>query len=110
MRSVTGVVAMSVVALGLAWAALRGFASVPGRRVLLAQVLGVLLALDTLTRMVSYVFKDAVVIDGKPVSSDIRKVADGFGGHYLLWGLAVAATAVGMLAAAAWWTWRRPRR
>ncbi len=104
-RSVTGIVAMSLVAAFLAWATWRGLA--PTRRVLLAQVLGVLLGLDTLTRMVHYVFTESVVVDGKRSASDIRKVADGLGGSYVLWGLAITALAIGMLAAAIWWAWRR---
>lgn len=55
-RSTAGLLAMSLVALALGWAASRGFADKPERRLILAQVLGVMLAIDTLTRMVSYVF------------------------------------------------------
>ena len=107
-RSAAGLVAMPVVAALLGWAAWRGFAEHPERRVLLVQVLGVMLAIDTLTRMVSYVFEDSVVVDGVRSPSDIHNVAEGFGGHYLLWGLAVTAVAVGLLALGVWWAWGRP--
>ena len=109
-RSPAGLVAMPLVAMVLGWAAWRGFSEDPSRRVVLVQVLGVVLALDTLTRMVSYVFKDAVVVDGKTSPSDIQMVADNLGGHYVLWGIAVTVFAVGLLALASWWAWRRPER
>lgn len=108
-RSVTGLVAMPIVAALLGYAAWRSwFGEAPERRVVLVQVLGVILALDTLTRMVSYVFMDKVEIDGKVSGSDISHVADNLGGHYVLWGMLVTAVAVGLLGGALWWAWRRP--
>ncbi|MGE5181726.1 MAG: M50 family metallopeptidase [Acidobacteriota bacterium] len=104
-RSATGLVAMPMVAVALAYAAVR---EPPERRVIIAQVLAVVLAIDTLTRMVGYVFEDTVDIAGKKVPSDIATVADGFGGPQLVWGCAVTAVAVGLLAVALWWAWRRP--
>jgi hypothetical protein len=105
-RTVTGVIAMPIVALALAFVAWRGFA--PHHRVIVAQVLGVVLATDTLTRMTSYVFESEVEIGGKKTPSDIQMVADNLGGHYVLWGMLVTAVALGLLAAALWWAWRRP--
>ena len=107
-RSTAGLVAMPIVALLLGWAATLGFREKPERRVILMQVLAVVLAFDTLTGMVWYVFQDKVKIDGKIRSSDIHNVADNLGGHYVLWGIAVTLVALGMLAAAVWWAWRRP--
>lgn len=108
-RSITGLVAMPIVAALLGYAAWRSwFGEAPERRVVLVQVLGVILALDTLTRMVSYVFVAEVEVDGKVSGSDISHVADNLGGHYVLWGMAVTAIAVGLLAGALWWAWRRP--
>ena len=108
-RSATGIIAMPIVAALLAWASWRGwFDESPERRVILAQVLGVVLGLDTLTRMVGYVFTAKVEIDGKTVTSDIGNVADNFGGSYIVWGMLVTAVAVGLLAGALWWAWRRP--
>jgi hypothetical protein len=108
-RSATGVIAMPVVAVVLAWAAW-GFKSNPEHRVVVAQVLAVVFAFDTLTRMVSYVFMSEVEVDGEVRHSDIQNVADNLGGHYMLWGAAVTAIAVGMLALGLWRAWRRPGR
>lgn len=107
-RSAAGVIAMPIVAVALGWSAWRGFAENPQRRVVLAQVLGVLLALDTLTRMISYAFTTSVNVDGKPLASDITIIADNAGGSYIMWGMLITAIAVGLLATASWWAWRRP--
>ena len=109
-RSVTGFIAMPIVAIALAWTAWRGFAEHPERRVIAVQILGVVLALDTLTRMVGYVFEKEVTVDGKVSRSDIATVADGLGGSYILWGMLITAIAVGLLSLALWWAWRRPER
>jgi peptidase M50B-like protein len=110
-RSTTGVIAMPVVAALLGYAAWRGwFGEAPERRVILAQVLGVVLALDTLTRMISYVFTGKVEVGGKLRASDISNVADNLGGHYVLWGIVVTVIAVALLGGALWWAWRRPAK
>jgi hypothetical protein len=109
-RSPAGLIAMPLVAALLAWAAWRGFAENPERRVILVQVLGVMLAVDTLTRMVSYVFEKSVEVDGQQRTSDIGNVADNLGGHYYLWGMLVTAIAVGLLALGMWWAWGRPAK
>lgn len=109
-RSAAGVIAMPIVAVALGWSAWRGFAENPQRRVVLAQILGVLLALDTLTRMVSYAFTTSVNVDGKPSASDITIITDNAGGSYILWGMLITAIALGLLALASWWAWRRPER
>jgi hypothetical protein len=106
-RSATGFVAMPVVAVALAWAAWK---VAPEHRVVVAQILGVVLALDTLTRMVGYVFEKEVTVDGKVSHSDIYTVADNLGGSYILWGMLITAIAVGLLSAALWWAWRRPSK
>ena len=102
-RSAAGLIAMPIVAAGLIYAALR---AAPEHRVIVAQVLAVVLAFDTLTRMVSYVFKDEVVIDGKKMPSDITSVAHNFGGPVFLWGCAITAIAVALLWAGLWGAWR----
>jgi hypothetical protein len=45
-----------------------------------------------------------------PAFSDISNVADHLGGHYVLWGLAITAFALGLLALGLWWAWGRPER
>lgn len=105
-RSVTGLIAMPLCALLLGWAALRGFAKHPERRVLLAQIFGVVLALDTLTRMLSYVFTAQVEVGGEKRPSDIAMLAENAGGHYLLWGVLFAGFACGLLALGLVRAWR----
>lgn len=112
-RSAVGVIALPVVAAGLGYVAWRE----ADWCVFVVQVLGVLLGLDTVTRMVGYVFESSVEVDGVKLPSDIANVATGLGGHWLLWGAAVTVVAVGLIAAALWWAWRpvrarsaRPRR
>ncbi len=107
-RSTAGLVAMPLVAVALAYAAFFAFRESPGRRVIVAQVLAVVLALDTAFGMTWYVFQSQVEIDGKQMASDITSVADGFGGPVFLWGVIVTAVALGLLALALWWAWRRP--
>ncbi len=107
-RSPTGVIAMPVVAVALGWAAW-ALADEPEVRVVIAQTLGVVFALDTLTRMVAYVFMSEVEVDGVVRRSDIQGVADNLGGPYVLWGVAVTAVAVGPLALGLWWAWRPGR-
>ena len=106
-RSPAGLVAMPIVALALA-AAAWGWRAHPERRVILAQVLGVILALDTATRMVSYVFTAKVEVDGQVDASDIANVAENLGGNYIFWGIGVTAVALGMLALGLWRAWSRP--
>jgi hypothetical protein len=107
-RSTAGLIAMPIVAAALAYTAFFAFRETPGRRVIVAQVLAVVLALDTAFGMTWYVFQTKVEIDGKPMSSDITTVADGFGGPVFLWGVIVTVVALGLLALALWWAWRRP--
>jgi hypothetical protein len=102
-RSTVGLVAMPMVAGLLGWAA----AWAPPRRVLLAQFLGVVLALDTLTRL-DYVFTKKVTVGGKDRLSDVAAFAQSAGGHYLLWGILFAVTACGLLALGLWRAWSRP--
>jgi hypothetical protein len=103
-RSAAGIIAMPLVAALLGWAAWRGFAGNPGRRVLLVQVLSVILGVDTLTRMVAYSFMDATSAGQR---SDVSAIADNLGGHHLVWGLVITTLGLGMLALGLWRAWRR---
>jgi hypothetical protein len=104
-RSMAGIIAMPLVAALLGWAAWRGFAETPTRRVLLVQMLSVILGFDTVTRMVAYSFMDKTSAGQR---SDAAAIADNLGGHHLLWGLAITTIALGMLALGLWRAWRRP--
>lgn len=104
-RSPAGFVAVPMAALLLGWAAWRWS---DRRRVFLAQLVAVTLALDTLGRMVSYAFTSVVVVDGREGVSDVARVAQALGGPAFLWGLAVVVVALAMLAVGAWLSWRRP--
>ena len=105
-RSGVGIVTMSGLAVVFGYVALFAFKEKPERRVWFAQLLAVILAIDTLTRMVSYAFMGKTS-DGK--TSDTAHIAENLGGHHLLWGLVITVLAVGMLAFGVWWAWR-PRR
>lgn len=103
-RSSTGILAMSAVALALGWATWFGFRARPEYRVLLAQFLAVILGVDTLTRMVSYAFMGSL---STGETSDVGHIAENLGGHYKLWGVAITAIALAMLAFGVWMAWRR---
>ena len=104
-RTPTGIIAMSVVALALGWAAWKLDADY---RVIVSQVLGVVLALDTVTRMVSYAFMKEVTLEGKTTPSDVGIIALNLGGSHIGYGLAITVIALGLLALGLWWAWRRP--
>ncbi len=107
-RSVTGVVVVPALALLLGWAGWRGFRESPERRVIVAQVLAVIAAIDTLTRMVSYVFMKQVTVDGEVRLSDIGRFAENMGGWYVLWGVAFTLVAIFLLGVGGWLAWRVP--
>ena len=106
-RTPVGVIAMTVVAVALGFAAWRAD---PEHRVILAQVLAVVLALDTVTRMIGYAFMSHVELDGVTNRSDAGSIADNLGGPLFLWGLAITGLALAMLGAGLWWAWRRSAR
>lgn len=96
--------ANAVVAVGTRrCAATLGFRASPERRVLLAQFLAVILAVDTLTRMVSYASMGALTTGQ---TSDVGYIAEHVGGHYKLWGVVITVLAVSMLALRTWVAWR----
>jgi hypothetical protein len=104
-RSTTGWVALPLVALLIGYFAHPKYAS-PGRRMVFVQFLGVILAIDTVSR-IDYLFTREVTIAGKPLASDIVTVAHGLGGLYLLWGVILAAVSLGFLALGLFLAWRR---
>jgi hypothetical protein len=104
-RSAVGVIAMSAVAALLGYVALIGFRKNPHRRVIVAQVLGVMLALDTVFRMVGYALSSEA---RKGEASDAQHIATNLGGSYWMWGLAIIVIPIALLAFSLWWAWRRP--
>jgi hypothetical protein len=99
-RSTTGLIAMPAVAALFGYCAWR-----PKGRVVIAQFLAVILALDTVFRGFSYALSSEA---RKGEKSDVQLVADQLGGSHWMWGLAIIAIASVLLAGALWWAWRRP--
>jgi hypothetical protein len=106
-RTPVGIASMTAVALALGFAAWR---AAPDHRVIIAQVLAVVLALDTLTRMIGYAFMSHVKLNGQDDRSDAGNIADNLGGPVFVWGLAITVLALAMLGAGLWWAWRRPAK
>ncbi len=102
-RTTTGWIAMPLCALlagGLAWGAS------PTERLFAAQLLGLCLALDTVTR-IDYLFRASVRIDGTDRASDIAGVAHAFGGNYLVWGVLIAAFSIVLVLGGLYFALRR---
>jgi hypothetical protein len=97
-RSAAGLVAMPLVAIALGLVAWRGSGD---SNLLVAQLVGILLALDTVTR-IDYLFTSTTKLG----PSDITGVAEAFGGHYLAWGALLAAESLGLCALGLWLAWR----
>lgn len=102
-RNATGLVTLPALALGFAL-----FAWVSPRpwRTAGAQFVGLLLALDTVTR-IDYLFTGRAMIGGSMRESDVSAIADVLGGHYLLWGSLLAAISVALLAVGLRLSWGR---
>jgi len=97
-RSVTGWISMPLVTIGIGLVAWK---AAPARRLFVAQLVGALLALDTVSGL-DYLFRENVFVDGRDRASDIANVATALGGHYLVWGFLVAGVSLAMVGAAMW--------
>jgi hypothetical protein len=104
-RSPVGLVVVPLDACAIALLAWRGDAR---RRMLIAHFIAVVLALDTLGRMVGYVFSKTAAVGGEVAKSDVALISDAVGGHYVLWGFAISAVALGLLALGVFVAWRKP--
>lgn len=102
-RSTVGYVVVPLAAALLGWAAWRWR---PERRLLLAQLVALTLALDTVGRLVGYALSSTATVGGREHKSDVAVIADAVGGHYLLWGVVVITVALALLAAGLWAAWR----
>jgi hypothetical protein len=94
-RSLAGWISVPLVA-ALAMAFARKASD--GQRLFATQFLAAVLALDTLTRGMDYLFVEKVTVDGETTYSDVALVAQAFHGSYLAWGVALAALSLVMLA------------
>jgi len=100
-RSVVGWIAVCVMVSLLIWINLKWSEK---RRMAVAKFLGVLFALDTFGRIGS-LFTET--LGNGP--SDIARVAKGFGGHYMLWGVLFTAISLGLVVLGVWASWRQPK-
>jgi hypothetical protein len=99
-RSTAGVIAMPLVAVGLGYAAWQR-----NYRVVIAQFLAVILALETVFSGFSYALSSEA---RKGEKSDVQLIADQLGGSHWMWGFAIIGIASLFLGAALLWAWKRP--
>jgi hypothetical protein len=101
-RSLAGWIALPIDA-----AILGAFAAAgsPRSRMVFAQLVGITLAIDTVSRA-DYLFSRSATIEGISRPSDVSAVADAFGGSYLVWGLAIGACSLAFLAVGLRLAWR----
>jgi hypothetical protein len=101
-RSLAGWIALPIDVAVLVYFAVRRS---PRSRMVFAQLLGVVLAMDTVSR-VDYLFSADTMIEGVARPSDIVGVAGAFGGQYLVWGAGLALVSLGLLAFGLRAAWR----
>lgn len=104
-RSFVGLVALPLVGLVLV-AVVTSPKIAPSTRMAFVQLLGIVLASDTVSR-IDYLFMRSAVIGGATVTSDIAVVARDFGGFYLAWGVLLAVVSCVLLVAGLRAAWRR---
>lgn len=105
-RSLTGWIVVPALGLAIGAAAWRAGATTAH---IGAQFLGVLLALDTVTR-IDYLFTGSVFVGGRDRPSDVAIIADAVGGHYLLWGALLALISLALLVLGVRLAWAEPVR
>jgi hypothetical protein len=105
-RSLTGWIAIPIVAVLIGGLA---YAGGPIVRTVGAQFLGVLLALDTLSR-IDYLFTGSVRVGGADRPSDVAIIAAAIGLHYLIWGALLAAVSLVLLAIGVRLAWAKPMK
>lgn len=105
-RSPAGLLVVPGCAALLAWAA---WSWGPERRLVLAQFVAVMLALDTVGRMVGYAMSSKATVGGEERVSDVAAAADALGANHLLLGALVVTVALVLLAAGLFAAWRPSR-
>jgi hypothetical protein len=105
-RTFTGWLVVPALAVVVGFVALRGG---PVVRTVFAQFIGLLLSLDTVTR-IDYLFVGSAVIAGEERRSDVGLIADAIGLHHLIWGSLLAVISFALLAIGARLAWARPLR
>lgn len=103
-RTLVGWIAVPAVALAIGALALRGG---PTLRHVGAQILGVLLGLDTVSR-IDYLFSSSAQVGGEERPSDVAIIASALGGPYWLYGLILAAVSIGLVAIGLRIAWAEP--
>ncbi|MEZ4336694.1 MAG: M50 family metallopeptidase [Sandaracinaceae bacterium] len=105
-RSITGFVVIPVVA------ALFGLLAYKGGETLRhfgAQLIGVMLGLDTLTGL-DYLFTGEAFVGGEVRPSDVSNISTALGGPYLLWGALLAVVSLALVALGVRIAWMSPIR
>jgi len=93
-RSLVGWLVIPALATGFAALAYKGGDTA---KHLAAQGLGVILGLDTVTR-IDYLFTASAHVGGQDRPSDVSHIAEAIGGPYWLWGLLLAAISLALVA------------
>lgn len=102
-RSATGLIVIPLVAAAIGALAFKGGESL---RHIGAQLLGVVLGLDTVSR-IDYLFTAEVEIQGRDLPSDVSHIAEAVGGSYLLWGALLAVLSLALVAVGVRIAWMR---
>ncbi|HEY1584344.1 MAG TPA: M50 family metallopeptidase [Polyangia bacterium] len=105
-RSPAGLIVVALCAGLIAWAA---WSWRPERRLVLAQFIAVMLALDTVGRMVGYAMSSKATVGGEERTSDVAAAADALGANHVLLGALVVTVALALLAVGLWAAWRPSR-
>lgn len=103
-RSATGFIALPLVALVIALVA---FKADPDLRQIAANLLGLLLATDTITR-IDYLFSGSATVQGVERPSDVAIIASAIGGPYLMWGAILAVVSCALLIVGVKLSWAEP--
>jgi hypothetical protein len=108
-RSKTGIIVVPALGILIGWLGWFAFREKPDHRVIVAHVLAVVAGIDTLTRMIHYVFVKEITMNGHSTPSDVGIITANVGGWYVLWGITLTIVACGLIAFGVWMAWREPK-